>query len=287
MSQSMKEIVDVTNAFWASSLDAENYINPTEDTGLGYEFSRYIYHHAGGVYSFEAVEKAFEALKTAGKLKRKYKPKSPEQIASERAAAKEAADIATVNEWLARHCPTGLKTKSGKLNADDAERIFQFVERNYNNQVSLAALNDSIQNLAPVLTWFERSPESMEIRGLPKPQPKQLTEKQLIESGQKTDPSTRRSHADDGKIKTVAEVAEETRKAFLKARGLEDPEDLAWRQKREALIVQGRMGRTRFDLTAEMRKIIIYKKDGKTVDEKATFLAQDKFCTEAEKQAKR
>jgi hypothetical protein len=46
------------------------------------------------------------------------------------------------------------------------------------------------------------------------------------------------------------------------------------------------MGRMRFDLTEEMRKIIIKDKSGK-VDEKATFLAQDAFATQAEKTAKK
>src|SRR5260370_37273219 len=93
--QTMREIIDIQNA-WYQTHDLQDFINPTEDGPQGYEFGKHIWHRYGGIYSFQSLDGTYAALKQAGKLKRKNKPKKPEQKAAERAAAQEVAINASI-----------------------------------------------------------------------------------------------------------------------------------------------------------------------------------------------
>jgi hypothetical protein len=64
------------------------------------------------------------------------------------------------------------------------------------------------------------------------------------------------------KLKTVAEVAEENRNAFLKAHGLEDPEVVAYRNKAEAISISNHLGKLDHVKESELRQILAHKSDG-------------------------
>jgi hypothetical protein len=275
MTQTLKEIIDWTNAFWTSDVDCENFVNPTQDQAMGYEFGKFIYHNFAGVYSFQSLEAAFAALKSAGKLKRKYKPKSPAEIAAERAQALDASNMAIATSWMRDICPTGL-IFGADLFAGDSDKVMAFLRTKYDfskTPLSYEMLNEAIVALAGSLTWKDRSPAAMQFRGAYAPQPpkpKQLSEKALIESGQKSDPSMRRSHADDKPLISMAETAEQAKRAYLKVRGIEDPEIAAFRIKAEAISVSNHLGKLDHVKTAELRQIFAKNPDG-SVNWKVTY----------------
>jgi hypothetical protein len=222
-----------------------------------------------------------------------------ESIARKKAAAAQAvidqkrALIAAetnrvVEEWTKNTCPRCLIT-NGDIYPANVSAIIAFLrERDPRMETgdispTAAQLNEAVETLWDGgLAKFSSKPEDLLFRNIPVVE-KKMSQRARDEAG--LVPVRLKGHSDDKPMVSMEDTAKLAKKIFDKLHG-GDPEAMAWRQKREALIVQGRMGRMRFDLTEEMRKIIIKDKSGK-VDEKATFLAQDAFATQAEKAAKK
>jgi hypothetical protein len=129
----------------------------------------------------------------------------------------------------------------------------------------------------------------MQFRGAyaPKPpQPRQLSEKALIESGQKSDPSTRRSHADDKPLVSMAETAKMAEAMLRKKHGLPSEEE-HFKSKAEQISVN-RLGKLDHGKTRMLRETFVYKDTGKTtVDWRQTWELRDRLATQIEKEKNR
>jgi len=216
----------------------------------------------GGVYSLQNISA------TVGSLSSNLLGlgvASPEQDAARKKAeddkrkAEEArkdaeAQAQVVQTWLTRYCPEGLKGPNGEPFPGDQDRIVAFVLKNYGGKCSIEALNNAVEVLGPVLTWFSSDPADREIRNRPAPPPRKLSEKAQREAGML--PERLKGHADDGKF---VDPNEKLRTIVKKLTcDISDPNLVAADQ----ISVVNRYGRVDHGFTAELRKIFAHNRDG-------------------------
>lgn len=155
-------------------------------------------------------------------------------------------------QWLADICPTGLKTARGSLTRTDVEKIGEFIDRNYHGIWSVDALNDAVEKLSNVLTWFDDSPEARALRGQPVKQ-RVLSDQALRDAGMK--PNRLPSHTQDTQPISQRELLQKIATNILKTL----PEDVRnynpFKAKAQAMVVQGRSGRIDRYQTDELLKI--------------------------------
>jgi hypothetical protein len=276
---------------WRKDIQPKEYPGYVDDEFNTNIVLTYINKHFNGTVTVENITAAVEAnlLKLNGIdnnfiQARAVRQKQAIQEKAVRLQQEQMDAVALVAaQWVEQHAPTGMLDSNGDLFRTDSDKITEFIRRNHAGQpLTVEMLNEAFLTLGEsAFTWFSTAPEDRVLRNMPKKERK-LTEKQLIESGQRTDLSTRRSHADDGKIKTVAEVAEDAKKAFLKMNKLEDPESASFRTKAESISVSNHLGKLDHLKTAELRKIFAYNSD-KSVNWKITYDLRWKAADQIEK----
>ena len=225
-------------------------------------------------------------------LKHQYELRTTEIIAAEQAAKAKAEEqqrltqknVEVVNFWLKNHAPLGLLGASGEPFAGDIDRFVEFVNRNYDGVFSIEALNAAVTVLTPVLTFYDRSPEAIQLRNVPPPPPRALSVQARRDAGLlPVNPNGSQSHTKDSAPMTPQEIAQQTKAGIMKKLGMPSEEE-AWRIKAEALQIMGRRG-VNWRETDDLRKSFIWKpgQKGRVPDWKATFELRSQLADAAEK----
>ena len=162
-------------------------------------------------------------------------------------------------QWLADICPTGLKTARGTLSRTDVEKIGEFIDRNYGGIWSVDALNDAVEKLATVLTWFDHSQEARAHRGQPVKQ-RHLSDQALRDAGMK--PNRLPSHTEDTKPISQRELLQKIAKNILRTMPEEIRNYNPFKAKAQAMVIQGRSGRIDAYQTQELLKIFASREPG-------------------------
>jgi hypothetical protein len=270
--QTKNDVISIQRA-WYANHETQDFLCPTEDSANGHEFATWIWRNAGGIYSLESLDLAYAALKH--KLRKKYQPKTPQQLEAERVQAKDAANYETAKTWIRDFCPSGLVV-NGDLYPGDQDRIVAFVTRNYDLKklpLTYDMLNEGVHTLANVLTWFDKSPEATKFRGVYAPQPpkpKQLSEKQQLEAGLK--PARLKSHSEDKHVSLQEQLRETAKKAkavFDKTHGIQSREEM-YKGKLERISVTNRLGKRDYPESTRIQAIRVHNADG-TVNYEASY----------------
>jgi len=215
---------------------------------------------------------------------------TPSQIAAkakEEAERKKAEEVErnyaeqtqVVQTWLSRHCPEGLKGPNGEPFPGDQDRLVAFVLKNHGGKFSIDALNNAVEVLSPVLTWFSSDPADREIRNKPVT-PRKLSRQAMIDAGLLPLEPERPSHAKtDGNLKSPEDLIRFMAKEELLRKGVTSSPIMA---EADAIVVQNRRGRVDAGKTAEVRKIIVYSRPG-VIDEIRTLQARNKAAEKYER----
>jgi hypothetical protein len=201
---------------------------------------------------------------------------------ADRLQAVHQANQSVIIEWLARECPLGLIV-NGDLYGTTQDKMVAFIRRNYPGQETItpAMLNTAVQTLGEALDWFDRSPESMQLRNQPPPPPRKLSQRMRIEAGLEKEPPP--AHESTRPAISMEETAKTALAATQKRMGI-DP-DQEYRNRAEAISVGNKQGKFDHGRTADLRKVFVYKDAAKTVIAwKETWEMRDKIATQIEKE---
>jgi hypothetical protein len=270
--------------YWMDHIQPRQFAGLEDSFDNGYKIADYISRELGDVWTVQNISAAVQALKN--NLHGLGVQHSPEYLAAQQKAAVEkaakekqdrvaAALEQTINMWLEKHCPTGLKSSSGQPYEGDVHRIIEYLKTNHgpafqNGQITTEDLNNSISVLAPVLTWFSNDPAARQIRNRPVPVRK-LSRQAQIDAGIIPAETQRPNHATDGKLNSLEDLVKFAAKEELRKRGITESPIMA---EANTIVVQDRRGRIDRAKTAEVLKVNIFA-NGK-LDETATLNARKK-----------
>jgi hypothetical protein len=133
----------------------------------------FVFANKRNVFSPENLTAAVQDSWVASQLHIELTPEEKAAKAEQERIARVAGLLQqTINVWLERHCPTGLLASNGEPFEGDVHRLIEYLKRNCgdryeNGTITVEDLNAAVRTLTEsnVLTYFDRSPEAMRIRG--------------------------------------------------------------------------------------------------------------------------
>jgi hypothetical protein len=285
---------------WLKHVQPEQYPGYVNDGPAGEQNSDLVLEHIlanapGGFVTIKSLNAACDALYLrlhglgvhhaegrAAKIKA-----AADKVEAERIQKITESNQVVIQAWLKNECPLGLVV-NGDLYAATQDMLVAFIRRNYYSKgvehLTPAMLTAAVQTLGDALTWFDRSPDSMQLRNQPPPPPRTMSDRAKREAGMI--PQERQKRADEIPMKTMQEVAAVALAAAQKRMGINPEQE--WKNKAEAVWVGNRQGKKDHGRSQDLQKTFVWKDAAKTIpDWEQTYILRDKLATVIERDKNR